>query len=122
MIKEISLNDISEYYTEAKKSGLVFCKSSSLYGLFVENKLVAFTGIILTPKKAIFKNHFVPKENRGKGYFKILFEFGVKLSKELSIKTIEATCTKMSINHYMNNGFKIVKEYKCYKKVRRENI
>jgi len=122
MIKEISLNDISEYYTEAKKSGLVFCKSSSLYGLFVENKLVAFTGIILTPKKAIFKNHFVPKENRGKGYFKILFEFSVKLSKELSIKTIEATCTKMSINHYMNNGFKIVKEYKCYKKVRRENI
>ena len=81
-----------------------------------------FTGIIIYKNKAIFKNHFIFKEYRGKGYFKQLFDFSIKLTKELGIKKVEATCTDMSINHYLKNGFKVIKEFKKYKKVCNENI
>ena len=122
MIKEISIKDISEYYIDAKRSGLLFCKSTTLYGLFIENKLVAFTGLIIMSKKAIFKNHFVPIKYRGKGYFKTLFDFSIKLVNNMKIKTIEATCTKMSLPEYHKRGFENVKIYKKYTKVRYENI
>jgi predicted GNAT family acetyltransferase len=122
VIKQISISDISQYFAEAKISGLTFCKSTNLYGLFIENKLVAFTGVIIMPKKAIFKNHFVPHENRGKGYFKILLNFSLDIVRHLNIKIVEATCTKMSIRAYLDRGFAIVKQYKNYTKVRHENI
>jgi N-acetylglutamate synthase-like GNAT family acetyltransferase len=122
MIHNISIKDINKYFIEAKKSGLIFCNSTSLYGLYIENELVAFTGIIITKNKAIFKNHFVPKKYRGKGYFKILFQFSINLVKKLHIKTIEATCTKMSIHEYLKFGFKPIKQYKLYTKVRYENL
>lgn len=122
MIKEISIKDINEYYSEAKKSGLTFCKSATLYGLFVGNKLVAFTGIIIMRNKAIFKNHFVPVQNRGNGFFKILLDFSIELVKSHGIKTIEATCTGMSINEYKKRGFCTIKQYKFFTRVRNENI
>lgn len=122
MIKEISIKDITEHYISAKKSGLVFCKSTTMYGLFIGNQLVAFTGIIVTPKKAIFKNHFVPVKYRGKGYFQILLDFSIMIATELKIKTIEATCTEMSLPEYHKRGFLDVKKYKKYTKVKYENI
>jgi len=122
MIKEISIRDINEYFVEAKKSGLVFCKSTNLYGLFVEGELVSFSGIIIMPKKAIFKNQFVPKKYRGRGYFKRMLDFRLQLCKKLQINIIEATCTPMSIKEYLKRGFKVVKQYKVYTKVRYENL
>lgn len=122
MIIQINENDINEYLNDAKKSGLTFCKKTILYGLFIDNKLKAFTGILLSKNKAVFKNHFVPEKNRGNGYFKVLLDFSIKICKQLNIKVIEATCTKMSINEYYKRGFKEVKKYKYYTKVRNENI
>ena len=118
----INDTDVLHLKKDAEKSGLVFCKSVKLYGLFVDNKLQAFTGILLYKNKAIFKNHYVPKINRGKGYFKILLNFSIDICKKLNIKIVEATCTKMSIRAYLDKGFTIVKQYKNYTKVRHENI
>lgn len=117
MIKEIF--EIP-YKKEAEKCGLCFCKSTTLFGLFIDNELVAYTGIIFQKNKAIFKNHYVPDQYRGKGYFKKLLDFSLEVTKDKKI--IEATCTKMSLNQYIKSGFKVIKQYKLYTKVRYENI
>jgi predicted GNAT family acetyltransferase len=122
MIKQISINDIEQYKKEAEKSGLLFCKSASLYGLFIDGEMVAFTGIIIQGKKAIFKNHFVPEKNRGNGYFKTLLNFSIELCKQIGVKTVEATCTPMSEKEYLKRRFEVVRQYKSLKKVRHENI
>lgn len=120
MIKEINQTDIEKYIKEAESYGLLFSENTKLYALFIENKIVAFTGILFYKNKAIFKNHYVPKEHRGSGYFKVLLDFSIKKTK--SLKTIEATCTRMSINEYLKRGFKIVQTYRLYQKVRYENL
>jgi len=122
MINEITLDDIKDYYLEAKKSGLLFCKTTKLYGLYIGNDLVGFTGIIFNKNKATFKNHYVINKHRGKGYFKQMFIFSINLCKSKDIKVIEAVCTKMSINTYYDYGFKPVKRYKHLVKVRYENL
>lgn len=121
-IIKININDIESYILDAKKESLVFCEKTELFGLYINNELKGFTGILFNKNKAIFKNHYIPKKFRGNGYFKLLFNFSIEICKALKIKTIEATCTKMSINYYLKNNFKIIKEYKNYKKVRNENI
>lgn len=121
-IKNITISEVEIYKKEAEKCGLVFCKNTILYGLYSDNELLAFTGILLYKNKAIFKNHYVPKINRGKGYFKILLNFSIDICKKLNIKIVEATCTKMSINEYYKRGFVGIKEYKHFTKVRNENI
>lgn len=121
-IKKINFSNIEKYVSDAKKSGLIFCNKTILYGLYIEDEIVAFTGIIFYKNKAIFKNHYVPIINRGKGYFKILLDYSYKLCIQMGIKTIEATCTKMSLNQYIKKGFVIIKQYKLYTKVRHENI
>lgn len=122
MIKKINYTDIEKYVNDAIKSGLIFCNKTILYGLYIDNEIVAFTGIIFYKNKAIFKNHYVLMENRGRGYFKTLLEYSINLCLQLEIKIIEATCTKMSINEYLKRGFQITKQYKLYTKLRHENI
>lgn len=122
MIKEISINDIDIYKKEALKANLVFCKKTILFGLFDDNKLVAFGGILFFKNKAILKNFFVPVEHRGKSYFKMLFNFCITLCNNIGIKKLEATCTEMSINTFLKHGFKPIKKYKNLTKVIYENI
>lgn len=117
MIKEIF--DIPNK-KEAEKSGLHFCKSTKIYGIFIDNELAGYAGLILKKDKAIFKNAFIFKGFRGSGLFKKLIDFRIEATKDKKI--IEATCTKMSLNEYLKRGFKIVQEYKLYTKVRHENL
>lgn len=118
MIKKINYTNIDKYVNDAKKSGLIFCNKTTLYGLYVNNEIAAFTGIIFYKNKAIFKNHYVPIKNRGNGYFKTLLEFSINLCLEMKINVIKATCTKMSLNQYLKKGFIIIKQYKKYTKVK----
>jgi N-acetylglutamate synthase-like GNAT family acetyltransferase len=122
MVKKITYNDIGIYINEAKKHGLGFCKSTIMHGYFIDNKLVAFGGMIIYKHKCVFKNFYVPLEYRGKGYFKKLFNYQYNITKLLGLKKIEASCTDMSINYFMQNNFKVIKTFKNYKKVCNENI
>ena len=118
----ITIKEILPYKKDAEKAGLVFCSSTIYYGLYLDDAIEAFTGIIIKKNKAIFKNSFVPEKNRGKGYFKMLLKYRLDIVRHLNIKIVEATCTKMSIRAYLDIGFAIVKQYKLYAKVRHENI
>jgi hypothetical protein len=122
MIRQIERVELQRFKSEAEKSGLVFCESAVLYGYFLNNELVAFSGMILYKNKAVFKNSFVPEIHRGNGYFKKLFNYRMGIVKSLGIKKVEATCTDMSINHYIKNNFKVVKVFKKFKKVSNENL
>jgi N-acetylglutamate synthase-like GNAT family acetyltransferase len=122
MICQINHKDILPFKQEAEKSGLTFCQSAILYGYYLNDELVAFYGIIIFKNKAVLKNFFVPEKKRGNGYFKKLFNHGIQIIKMLGIKKVEATCTDMSINYFLQNNFKVVKIYKKYKKVINENI
>jgi len=110
MITPISFLDLKPFLDQAKKEMLTFCDNVEYFGYYNEDKIVAFCGIrYVGSKKAIVKNYFVVKEHRGKGYFKILFEYSLSFTQG---KTIEATCTPMSINLFLKKGFKVIKEYK----------
>lgn len=117
MIKEIV--DIPNK-KEAEKAGLSFCKSTKMYGIFIDNELAGYAGFILKKEKAVLKSVFVLNQFRGQGLFKKLVDFQIEQTKHK--KVIEATCTKMSIKEYLKRGFKIVQEYKHYTKVRNENL
>jgi predicted acetyltransferase len=122
MIKGILIEQLNPYISDAKKSGLVFNKSTNFYGLYIDNRLCGFTGLVISSNKAIFKNHYVMPNERGNGYFKMMLSFSIDIVKSMGIKTIEATCTPMSVKEYLNRGFKVVKQYKVYTKVRYENL
>lgn len=122
MIKEINYSIIKNYIHVFKKEGLIFCKNTKYYGYFQENRLIGITGILIYKNKCVFKNHYVFKEFRKTGVFKKLFQYSINIAKNNKIKVIEANCTDMSINHYLKNGFKIIKQYKNCKMVINENI
>jgi|TARA_R110000744_G_scaffold130687_1_gene238393 predicted acetyltransferase len=118
MIKEINLTDFSNHLAEAKKSGLVFCNNTKYYGFFKEDNLFGFCGVLPYKNKWVFKNAFVLEEHRCKGYHKKMMDFRFNLAKQNKIKTIETTCTEMSLNSYIKIGFKITKQYKIYTKLK----
>ena len=120
MIKRIELEDLQEFIAISQKEGMAgYDPKAEFYGIFSDdNRIVAYTSILFYgSNKAKFKNHYTEINNRGKGLFKILFNFSINEVKKRGVKRVEATCTKMSINHYLNNGAKVIKEYKLYKKV-----
>ncbi len=118
MITKVDLNTLSDYIPLAKRSNLVFCDNTDYYAMYRENEIVAFCGVLKYKNKWVFKNEFTLEEHRGNGYHKQLMNFRIRMAKELGVKRIEATCTKMSINNYIKYGFKVIHEYKNYKKLR----
>jgi hypothetical protein len=86
MICQINFNNILPFKEEAEKAGLTFCNSAILYGYYINNQLVAFYGMIIYKNKVVFKNFFVPYNQRGNGYFKKLFHHGILIVKSLGIK------------------------------------
>lgn len=112
VINKKNIQDIpKEIYNQAIKDGIIFNDNVNLF--FLEKKsLIGFVGLIVKKTKAFFKCDYILPEFRNKGYYKILFLFRINLCKEMNIKVLEANCTKMSINYYLKNGFKIKKKYK----------
>ena len=118
MIRRISLEELNPYMVLAKKSGLVFCSKTDYYGLYLDNQMVGFCGVLKYKNKWVFKNAFVLEEHRGNGYHKSLMSFRLKDAQQNNIKVVEATCTQMSLNNYLKFGFRIVQTYKKYHKLR----
>ena len=86
--------------------------STDHYVIRKEGKIIALTGIMWKHKKAIFKNHFVYPEHRRNGYYKRLLDYSIELCKKKNIGIIEANCTPMSVNRYLQLGAKIIKKFK----------
>lgn len=122
MIRQINEEQILNYKKEAERAGLVFSSSTTLYGYFVGEQLVAFSGVIIYKNKAVLKTAFVPEEHRLNGYFTALMDFTMDKVKSLGIKSIEGTCTEMSLAFFLKRGYVPIKSYKKYTKVRYEDL
>lgn len=105
---------------QAEKEGLVFAKKTDLYLCSIKGVNIGFFGFLWHKNKAVVKNVYIAPEHRKNGHFHSVMNWVNKMTYGLDC---EATCTEMSLNGFLKNGFRVVKEYKngC-KKVRRENI
>lgn len=108
-IKVITFEEIKPHIKEAEKESLSFCQKTKYLGYFDNENLVGFAGVIVHKRSVTFKNGFIFKPYRGKGYYKQLFSYRLNLFRGY---VIHANCTPMSINLYLRCGFKIVKKYK----------
>ena len=111
---QITEDNLSEYQPQMKLAGLCFAKSTTLYKIIADGKMVGFTGMIWYSRKMRHKNSFIFEEFRRKGYYsecKIIVE---QMAHLRGIKILEATTTKMSLPWFINNGYQITKKYANY--------
>ncbi len=101
---------------------LTLCKSTKYMVFYENNKPVGCVGFIPYKNKAIYKNDYVIPEMRGRGIYKEMFRYRDDLMHYFGIHTIEATCTKYSVQYYLKNGYNIKKQHKIYTTVQNENI
>ena len=117
MIEKVLFWQIAHLLPEAKKTGLTFCNSTEYYAFYHDANIVAITGLVWYKNKAVFKNSFVLPKHRGYGIYRTMFDFRLQLAKSRNIRTIEATCTKMSLKLWLDKGAVLIKQYKLYSKV-----
>lgn len=119
-IRPISSDDILELREAAVKEKIRFTPKTELYGLYNEDwALIGFSGIDWQGSRAVFKHAYVIPEYRKQGLWMKMFEYRqLVASLRPGIKTIEATCTPMSINLYLRLGAQVVTQYKELTKVR----
>jgi len=112
---------IIQRYKKLNKD-LAYCNKTTYWGIYQNNVLIGFAGLLIYKNKAIDKNIFIFPKYRGNGYFKYWLNWRKQYIKKLGINKIEATCTEMSLPEYLKRGAKIIKEYRHYTKVVHENI
>ncbi len=117
MMQVLTKADITPYVKQAEKEGLTFCQNTQYYGLYKDNVLLGFTGILWYQKKAVFKNSYVFPEYRKQGVYREMLDHRLKLAKRLGVTTVEATCTAMSLPWYLKNGAQITKQFKKFTQV-----
>jgi predicted GNAT family acetyltransferase len=94
-------------------------KNAQYYYVLFAEQIAGVSSIQYYAPKVKFNNHYVYKEYRGKGLFKVMFHFLMEKAIESKRKVIEATCTEMSVDYYLKNGFEVVKEYKRFYAVKK---
>lgn len=111
-LKNISQDEIQEYLQDAKDSMLMFCESTEYYGVFdfFSGNLMGFFGVIVYENKIIYKNDYVLQKYRRKGIHSKMMKYRLMMFR--AKKTHEATCTEMSYNSYIKQGFRPIKKFK----------
>jgi hypothetical protein len=108
-IRAITPEHISHWKKSAQEADLTFCKQTHLYGVWDEENLVGFFGILGYSNKNIVKNIYIPPGERGKGYFKAMMDWCMVYEPH---KRKEASCTPMSIREFIARGFVVGRKYK----------
>lgn len=117
--------DFQEYWQQAIAEKLADSlgktKTTSFYILRnAEGETLGFCGIQFYSHKAIFKNDYVLPQYRKNGLWRVMFDYREWIVRSKpSIKTIEATCTDMSLNLYLRRGAVIVQKLNTLTKVRK---
>ena len=110
----ISFDKIKKYASKASKDGVSVKNtgSSIWFGIYDNEELVGFGGLILKLPKARIKGDWVFPEKRGKGYGHELTKFRLNICKKYrNIKILEAY--SLHPNYYkVKLGWSIKSEYK----------
>jgi GNAT superfamily N-acetyltransferase len=112
--------EIAPYKKQASAEKIRFTPKTELFVIEDDKGTVyGFSGIDFQGSRAVFKNAYVMPEYRGNGIWRELFNYRYAVaSMRKGIKTVEATCTPMSINLYLRLGAQVITEYKELTKVR----
>ncbi len=125
-IKSINnIKEIDNLLKKAIKDGIIFSDKCIFNGMFYNELLIGFCGLLIKNNKAILKCDYILPEYRKRGYLMEMIDF-----RKIYIKThypvisiIEANCTKLALNSHLKCGAKIIKVYKNgITQIRYENI
>lgn len=83
-------------------------KSATYQGAYFKDKLVGVVSYVEHPKHIYLGHAYVIEEHRGKGIYKLLWEYRNMKVKELG-KPLIAHCNVSSLKHFLNNGFTLDK-------------
>ena len=112
-IRNITLKDIGGLKEVSEKEGLLFPKVSPKFiGVYLNNELIGFGGVSLKKNRAIIKCDYVVNEHRKKCVAQYMHTRRLEMLKTMGFQYIEANATPMALRLHLNNGAKIVKEYK----------
>ena len=123
MITRTDKQDIIEGLDGSGKRDLTFPDSAEYYVEIEKNKNIsAVGGLIFYKNKVVIKSLYVPPPKRGRGHFKKMLTYLIRTAINRDRTIAEATCTAMAIREFKNRGFREIKRYNNYTKVRNENI
>jgi hypothetical protein len=113
-LKSITLSDIpSELLKKAKKSNIIINENAKITGLFKNNILIGFGSYVLNKNNsAKLCMSYVIESERNQGYYSKLLSFRISELKSMGINKIKANCTKLSLNHHIKIGARIIKHFK----------
>jgi predicted GNAT family acetyltransferase len=112
-IKKVTLKEVEKEFSSLKPDLLDEC--AIYYGAFLKEELVGVVSYVEHPSTIYLCHAYVKEEHRGKGIYKLLWEYRNMKVKELG-KLITAHCNVSSLKHFLDNGYKIEKAlFKVYK-------
>jgi len=117
-IKPCTMDAVSGFILDARRSGLVFSKSTEMYGIWLEENLIGMCGLVRYRNHWKFKNDYIIPEYRRRGYCREALIIRLDMARAQGARFIEATCTEMSISIWLKLGAVIMHQYKLYTKVR----
>lgn len=110
----IKFDQIKKYASKAAKDGVSVkdTPSTMWFGIWDDDDLVGFGGLIIKLPKARIKGDWVLPEHRGKGYGHELTNYRLSMCKKNpNIKVLEAY--SLHPDYYKNRlGFKVRSEYR----------
>ena len=117
-IHPCSLDTISKFITDARRSGLVFSRSTEYFGILLDDNLIGMCGLVRYRNHWKFKNDYIIPEYRRRGFYKQSLTWRFNVARNQGINIIEATCTEMSLPIWLKLGATIAYQYRIYTKVR----
>jgi len=82
--------------------------SATYQGAYFRDTLVGVVSYVEHPNHIYLGHAYVVEEHRGKGIYKLLWEYRNMKVKELG-KPLVAHCNVSSLKHFLNNGFTLEK-------------
>jgi len=105
-IRNCKYEEVEESFSLLKPD--LLDKSAIYQGAYIKDVLVGVVSYVEHPNHIYLCHAFVHADHRGKGIYKLLWEYRNMKVKE-SGKPIIAHCNVSSLKHFLNNGFQIEK-------------
>ena len=80
-------------------------KTKTIYSLHDEDGVaIGICGVVWYARSCRFTNAFVAPEHRGRGGYRVMMEYRIKLARARGVRTIESCCTSMSVPEFLKRG------------------
>lgn len=105
-IKSITYKEVEKVFGSLKPD--LLDESAKYYGCLIKDELVGIVSYVEHPSVVYLCHAYVKEEHRGKGIYKLLWNYRDSKIKETS-KTVYAHCNVDSLKYFINNNYIIEK-------------